>query len=471
MRGDVVPRREAAVWLGVVGAGALAAAVVPSGPPGIGILLVALAVAGVVVAARRVPRDLDAIGAGAAALLLAAMAVVRDAAWVVAVDVLAAAACAGVAVRGAATWRATFAAPFRVAAAAARVPVTLARVAPRPAATPAAGSIARAIGVSALLLAAFGGLFASADAAFARIAGDVLFPEVDAELLPARVAVAVLVAAGAGGLVLAGRETQPATETAGHLWGPERRPLTTIEWALPLALLDALFAAFVVVQVAVLFGGHRHVLTTQGLTYAQYARAGFFQLVVVAVLTLGVVALARKLARDDRPGLQKVLLGILCALTLVILASALRRMNLYEATYGLTRIRVAVYAVDLWLAGVFALVMVAGLLRAAPWLPRAVVAFSAAALLAFNTANPDAWIARSGVERWRATGDLDRHYLSTLGADAVGPLLALPPEQRACVLGPVEQRLRGPEPWTSFNLSRARARDLLAMEDAACTYP
>lgn len=472
MNGTPLPRREAAAWLGVAGAGLLAGAAVPSGPPGIGILLVAVAIAGAVAAARPVPPDLDAVGGATAALLLAAMAVWRDAGWVIAVDLIAAAGCAAVAARGAATWRAVFLAPFRVARAGLRVPAALARLVPQRAPAPWPSPLARALGVSALLLTAFGALFVSADAAFARIAGEVLIPDVDAERLPARIAVALVVAAGAGGLILAARrETEPAADTAGGLWGPERRPLTTIEWALPLGLLDALFAAFVVVQVAVLFGGHRHVLTTQGLTYAQYARQGFFQLVVVAVMTLGVIALARKRAADDRTPLQKVLLGILCVLTLVILASALRRMSLYEATYGLTRIRVAVYAVDLWLAGVFALVMVAGLGRAAPWLPRAVLAFSAAALLAFNAANPDARIARSGVERWRATGELDGYYLSTLGADAVGPLLDLPPSERACVLGPVAQRLRAPEPWTSFNLSRDRARDLIAMEDAECTYP
>ena len=56
---------------------------------------------------------------------------------------------------------------------------------------------------------------------------------------------------------------------------PVRRSLTPWEWALPLALLAGLFAVFVAVQIAVLFGGHEHVLRTAGLTYAEYARQGF----------------------------------------------------------------------------------------------------------------------------------------------------------------------------------------------------
>ena len=51
---------------------------------------------------------------------------------------------------------------------------------------------------------------------------------------------------------------------------------------IPLTLLDALFLAFVIVQLAVLFGGHDRVLRTTGLTYAEYARSGFWQLLAVA---------------------------------------------------------------------------------------------------------------------------------------------------------------------------------------------
>ena len=48
----------------------------------------------------------------------------------------------------------------------------------------------------------------------------------------------------------------------------------------------ALFAAFVALQIAALYGGHDHVLRTAGLTYAEYAHEGFAQLMVAAALTL-----------------------------------------------------------------------------------------------------------------------------------------------------------------------------------------
>ena len=90
-----------------------------------------------------------------------------------------------------------------------------------------------------------------------------------------------------------------------------------------LGLLNVLFAAFLAVQVQVLFGGDDHVLDTAGLTYAQYAREGFYQLLAVAFLVLAVVAVAGR-RRGERTGRRptpvELLLGLLCLLTLVVLA-------------------------------------------------------------------------------------------------------------------------------------------------------
>ena len=76
--------------------------------------------------------------------------------------------------------------------------------------------------------------------------------------------------------------------------------------------------------------GDEHVLRTAGLTYAEYARQGFWQLLAVTVLTLLVMAVAARLAA---PGDRRrtgsgcgCCSGLLALLTLVIVASALSRM-------------------------------------------------------------------------------------------------------------------------------------------------
>src|SRR4029078_7451345 len=89
---------------------------------------------------------------------------------------------------------------------------------------------------------------------------------------------------------------------------------------------------------ATLCGRRRHVLDTAGLTYAEYARSGFAQLMVVAALTLAVAAAARR--RAPGSGAPD---AALCVLTLVVLASALKRLGLYEETFGFTRLRFAAH--------------------------------------------------------------------------------------------------------------------------------
>jgi hypothetical protein len=217
----------------------------------------------------------------------------------------------------------------------------------------------------------------------------------------------------------------------------------------------------------VLFGGHDHVLETAGLTYSEYAHQGFWQMLAAAVLTLGVVAGAALYARPESRSerlLLRILLGSLCGMTIVVLVSVLHRMRLYEEAYGLTRLRLLVEAFAAWLGVVFALVLTGGAWqRVRAQLLRIGVAVTAAGLIAFSVAGPDRLIAERNVDRWRATGEIDRYYLATLSSDAVPVLLQLPHRERAIALADHRRELERDQPWHSANLSRRRARDLLGL--------
>ena len=164
---------------------------------------------------------------------------------------------------------------------------------------------------------------------------------------------------------------------------PAGRPVTRVwEWAVPVGLVIALLVAFVVAQAAALFGGHDYVQRTTGLTYAAYVHQGFGQLTVATLLTLVTVALAVRKAptstRRERVLLRAVV-GTLCVLTLVVVASALHRMDLYQQAYGFTVLRVLVDAFELWLGLLVVLVLVAGVRLSGWWLPRAALVSGAAA--------------------------------------------------------------------------------------------
>jgi hypothetical protein len=244
-----------------------------------------------------------------------------------------------------------------------------------------------------------------------------------------------------------------------------QRQLRPVEWAIPLAMIDVLFAVFVWTQLATLFAGDEYVLTPAGPDYAEYARDGFFRLTVVTVLTLGMttvlVLFAARVTRTQRL-LLRILGGALCVLTLVIVASALKRMTLYTNAYGFSGQRLLGYAGELWLGLVFGLMLLAGIRLRARWFPRAVAAAGVCVLLGIVAVNPDALMARTHIDRLDHNYPLDLAFLSSLSADAIAEIDALPEPQRSCLLNRMAAELARPDPWHDLNLSRQRARALIA---------
>ncbi|MBW3563034.1 MAG: DUF4173 domain-containing protein [Actinobacteria bacterium] len=446
-------------------AGAVTAVLLVGHPVGIGTFLSAAAVALAVAAQRPRAGEPPVLADTAVALLLAATATVTTAGWVLALVLTAAIGAAALAVAGGPSWAqlATAAlAPVRAGWAAVReLSGSLGRRLGREAVRRSAPAL-RGAGIALVLVTVFGTLFVSADKAFAELTERYLVPDVRFDVLASRVVVGVLVSVGAAALTLA-----PSRGRSGPAAAAERH-LGRSEWLTALVALDLLFASFVAVQITVLFGGHTHVLETSGLTYAEYARHGFFQLLVVAGLTLAVIAGAVRWSRrrEDRDRrLLQVLLGILCLLTLVVLASALRRLGLYEQAFGFTRARMLAHATLLWFAVLFVIVMAAGARWDASWLPRATVVVTGIALLTFALLRPDGLIAEHNIARFEETGRIDLAYLDGLSTDAVPALAQLPPGMRSCVLADDAVRLRGDDRWHALNLSRQQARRVLVRID------
>jgi hypothetical protein len=318
----------------------------------------------------------------------------------------------------------------------------------------------RAVVVAAVLLLVFGALFAGADAAFADLLG-ALVPDVSVSDGPWQI---LLLALGLVGALAAAR-TAAAPTRYDRVQVPAGRARGRVEWALPLVGLVALFAVFNAVQLAVLFAGYDAVLKETGQTYAEYARQGFWQLLMATLLTLLVIVIALRWAPRTRSSdrtLVRGVLGTLCALALVVVASAVRRMDMYVEAYGLTRLRISVLTMELWLGLVIVLIMAAGVWGARR-LPRAVAASAIAVVLAFGLASPDALIAERNVERYETTGRFDLPYARGLSADAVPALDRLEEPMRSCALWDIKEELdeRHHIPWYATSWGEAEARRVL----------
>src|SRR5580658_1117280 len=176
--------------------------------------------------------------------------------------------------------------------------------------------------------------------------------------------------------------------------------LGMLEAAIVLGGMCALYAAFVAAQFVALSGvGHR-ILVTQGLTYAEYARSGFFRLLICAAITLLVLLSVRACANPANP----VLIGLsllTVILTIGVVIVAFRRLQLYEAAFGLTMLRLACFAVAVWIGVVFVLLGSTmtrrGLTRRQ--FPAAFIASGLLLIAIWIIANPVALVARTNLHR------------------------------------------------------------------------
>lgn len=338
------------------------------------------------------------------------------------------------------------------------------RSSPRQAHWRHAAAVARGTAIAVPLIILFGGLFISADAVFARLVADTV--QVDLETFASHVVLTGLLAWVATGYLhasLKGTPMLPADRSG-------RPVLGLMELGTTLGLLGLLFAIFVIVQLRYLFGGSALIHVTPDLTYAEYARRGFFELVTVVALMVPILLAADWMLRRERPRDQvvfSVLAGVQIVLVLAVLASALQRMRLYQEAYGLTELRFYATAMLLVLGLVlvwFTVTVLRGRRKAFAF--GTLIAVTATAFV-LQAANPQALIVRSNIARGTAHTDgqpLDVRYMTSLSADAVPVLIEALPALPADARCEVAQRLleKWPPgadvPLRTWNWSDARAR-------------
>src|SRR5262249_2055555 len=119
-----------------------------------------------------------------------------------------------------------------------------------------------------------------------------------------------------------------------------------------LGLLDVLFMLFVGVQFRYLFGGHLLVQIVSHLPYSHYPVKGFWELVLAAALTIPILLHAQSLLKEPVRSARTIfagLAGIMILMVFVIIASAVKRMSLYNDAYGMTELRFYTFAIMGWM--------------------------------------------------------------------------------------------------------------------------
>jgi hypothetical protein len=187
-----------------------------------------------------------------------------------------------------------------------------------------------------------------------------------------------------------------------------------------LVLVNVIYAIFSVIQFTYLFGGSSFVLPSS-YTYAEYARKGFFELVVVSIINFGILLFGMTFVKKDNKKIFiaiRILLTLLVIFTLILLVSAFYRMSVYEQAYGFTYLRIFVqtFMIMLFFLSVANIIYI--------WhlnfpVIKSYFIISLTIYIIMNFANVDVIIARNNIDRYFESGQIDIYYLESLSYDAI----------------------------------------------------
>lgn len=249
----------------------------------------------------------------------------------------------------------------------------------------------------------------------------------------------------------------------------ERKKLDGITVLSGLSVIVAVYLLFSVIQFSYLFGSFSEQLPF-GLTYAGYARRGFFELVAVALINIGLVAGTLNFTAiiGTRQGVAlKGLNSILILSTFIMLFSAHYRMSLYEESYGYTYLRIFTHS---FMIMVFAILVVTlykiwdERINLGKWY----VVIGLTAYVLINYVNVDVIIAQKNMARYYRTGVIDVNYMAGLSYDSLPYLVALTkvPDQKIVIAAQKHIAIKRAQlsvfrAWQGYNISEEDARRLV----------
>jgi hypothetical protein len=243
-----------------------------------------------------------------------------------------------------------------------------------------------------------------------------------------------------------------------------------------LFLINAIYAIFSFIQFRYLFGGSSFIAPSS-FTYAEYARRGFVELIVVTVINFVILVFGITFVKKESKRVFtaiRAFLTLLVIFTFVLLVSAFYRMTVYEQAYGFTYLRIFTQA---FMVMLFFLFIINIIYIWYPKLPiiKSYFIVSLAIYIILNFANVDVIISKNNINRYFESGQIDVVYLKGLSYDAIPEIQRLfvtvksspdlKEKQMALELSAnFKERksdLENQQSWQSFNISKFRAQKII----------
>ena len=204
---------------------------------------------------------------------------------------------------------------------------------------------------------------------------------------------------------------------------PRAGRFRALEVTVMLGLAAIVLGLFAIAQLVALSDAGDRLVAEAGLTPAEYARSGFFQLCWATAFLVAFLAIVRGLAEPgsfDR-GLVRVLATLVPLMAIGLVVVSVRRMALYDDAFGLTMLRLWVVLAAVWMGVVLLMIAArnAGIGRNYNWLLGGALTAAFAVVVLVNVASPEAFIVRHNVARAERGETFDAAYLNALSDDAV----------------------------------------------------
>lgn len=178
-----------------------------------------------------------------------------------------------------------------------------------------------------------------------------------------------------------------------------------------LITLDIIYIVFDIIQIKSLM---LHSISMD-ITYASYARRGFFQLMIVSLINLIIILISKKVKTENDKTITISSL-IMIFLTLIIIISSFMRMCMYENAYGYTFLRLMIF-ITLITEVILLIPTILYILNKRHNIVVSYITILITAYSIINLLDINCIIARRNINRFEKSNKIDIYYLMNYSSD------------------------------------------------------
>ncbi len=196
----------------------------------------------------------------------------------------------------------------------------------------------------------------------------------------------------------------------------DQKDNTTIKMII--TTLNIIYLVFSIIQIKAL------IVRDEYINYADYARQGFFQLMIISVINLIMILIAKSKSYKNNK-FTNIMCLLMILFTFILIVSSAIRMYFYEQAYGYTFLRLAVYFALLTEA-ILLIPTILYVLNKKKNLLKTYFSIIVTMYVIINLVNIDNIIASRNVTRYIETGKIDMVYIeSNTGTDAIKQIIRI----------------------------------------------